>query len=168
MTTIATNPEQEDYIIEPWAQCPSCGNELKDKWETYLQLVQEYVKKGLPKHTADSQALNDLKLNRYCCRIRLLEPNIIAKGAPGRYTESYAKTSTGTESGAKTKSKNIGAILLSDTDVEVTDEPINYLKLKEKKEKEKIKVEDIVVAEAPMRLRAVGEGYYVQVLTEEL
>jgi DNA-directed RNA polymerase I, II, and III subunit RPABC5 len=65
-------------------RCFTCGNMLADKWRYYQRQVNEYRKRDggqngivyldtttLPV-TAESQALKDLNLRRYCCRKVLL------------------------------------------------------------------------------------------------
>ncbi|VVT45354.1 uncharacterized protein SAPINGB_P000722 [Magnusiomyces paraingens] len=45
-------------------RCFSCGKVVGDKWETYLQ----YLEDG----KTECQALDKLKLKRYCCRRMVL------------------------------------------------------------------------------------------------
>ncbi|CAN6602558.1 DNA-directed RNA polymerases I, II, and III subunit RPABC5 [Trichomonascus vanleenenianus] len=45
-------------------RCFSCGKVVGDKWETYLQYLQE--------DNTEGQALDKLKLKRYCCRRMIL------------------------------------------------------------------------------------------------
>jgi DNA-directed RNA polymerase I, II, and III subunit RPABC5 len=45
-------------------RCFSCGKVVGDKWEAYLALLEEDVTEG--------QALDRLKLKRYCCRRMIL------------------------------------------------------------------------------------------------
>lgn len=42
-------------------RCFSCGKVVGDKWETYLTLLQD-------EQLTEGQALDRLKLRRYCCR----------------------------------------------------------------------------------------------------
>lgn len=46
-------------------RCFSCGKVVGDKWETYLKYLEE---DQLP----EGEALDKLKLNRYCCRRMVL------------------------------------------------------------------------------------------------
>lgn len=45
-------------------RCFSCGKVVGDKWESYLALLEEDMSEG--------QALDRLKLKRYCCRRMIL------------------------------------------------------------------------------------------------
>lgn len=45
-------------------RCFSCGKVVGDKWENYLQLLEE--------GTTEGDALDNLKLKRYCCRRMIL------------------------------------------------------------------------------------------------
>ncbi|ODQ64303.1 DNA-directed RNA polymerases II subunit [Nadsonia fulvescens var. elongata DSM 6958] len=45
-------------------RCFSCGKVVGDKWEAYLALLAEGVSEG--------DALDRLKLSRYCCRRMIL------------------------------------------------------------------------------------------------
>ncbi|KAH3672962.1 hypothetical protein WICPIJ_009971 [Wickerhamomyces pijperi] len=45
-------------------RCFSCGKVVGDKWEAYLQLLQDENEEG--------EALDKLKLKRYCCRRMIL------------------------------------------------------------------------------------------------
>jgi DNA-directed RNA polymerase subunit N (RpoN/RPB10) len=66
-------------------RCVSCNNILAGKWEKYLDLVKEYKKKdGRPAgdsltyltqtttKTAEGKALDELGLDRMCCRRHML------------------------------------------------------------------------------------------------
>ena len=68
-------------------RCFTCGKLLANKWKTYNKLVKEFStdeqnedrmidinyinSKNLVK-TAESKALDELKLKRYCCRKHML------------------------------------------------------------------------------------------------
>lgn len=65
-------------------RCYTCNLPLAGKWLTFLELVKKYRKEeGRPedseiqylttetKVTAEGRALNDLKLTRECCRVKL-------------------------------------------------------------------------------------------------
>ena len=45
-------------------RCFTCGKVIGDKWEQYMTLLQTDLN--------EAQALDSLKLNRYCCRRMLL------------------------------------------------------------------------------------------------
>ncbi|KAH3670549.1 hypothetical protein OGAPHI_001064 [Ogataea philodendri] len=49
----------------PKLRCFSCGKVVGDKWETYLQYLQE-------DNMTEGDALDRLKLKRYCCRRMVL------------------------------------------------------------------------------------------------
>ena len=64
-------------------RCMTCGKILADKWFKYLELVKE--KTGVTtddnlldinikniKKTPEGEALDELKLKRYCCRRHML------------------------------------------------------------------------------------------------
>lgn len=66
-------------------RCVSCNNILAGKWDKYLELVKEYKKKdGRPADdsltyltqsttkTAEGKALDELGLDRMCCRRHML------------------------------------------------------------------------------------------------
>jgi DNA-directed RNA polymerase subunit N (RpoN/RPB10) len=66
-------------------RCFTCGNVLADKWRHYQKQVNEYRKRDGGGHngilyldtttlpvTAESMALKDLNVKRYCCRKHLL------------------------------------------------------------------------------------------------
>lgn len=74
-------------------RCFTCGNILADKWRYYEKQVNEYRKRDgggqngilyldtttLPV-TAESQALKELNIKRYCCRKHMLtHVDLIAK-----------------------------------------------------------------------------------------
>lgn len=46
-------------------RCFSCGKVVGDKWETYLTLLQDET-------LTEGDALDQLKLKRYCCRRMVL------------------------------------------------------------------------------------------------
>lgn len=46
-------------------RCFSCGKVVGDKWETYLSYLED-------DHMSEGDALDRLKLNRYCCRRMVL------------------------------------------------------------------------------------------------
>lgn len=46
-------------------RCFSCGKVVGDKWETYLEYLQD-------EHITEGDALDKLKLKRYCCRRMVL------------------------------------------------------------------------------------------------
>lgn len=46
-------------------RCFSCGKVVGDKWETYLTLLQDET-------LTEGDALDQLKLKRYCCRVMVL------------------------------------------------------------------------------------------------
>ncbi|KAF2262632.1 hypothetical protein CC78DRAFT_519859 [Lojkania enalia] len=46
-------------------RCFSCGKVTGDLWERYLELIEE---KGIP----DGEAMDQLGLQRYCCRRMIL------------------------------------------------------------------------------------------------
>lgn len=46
-------------------RCFSCGKVVGDKWETYLNLLQD-------ESLTEGDALDQLKLKRYCCRRMVL------------------------------------------------------------------------------------------------
>lgn len=46
-------------------RCFSCGKVVGDKWETYLNLLQDET-------LTEGDALDQLKLKRYCCRRMVL------------------------------------------------------------------------------------------------
>ncbi|CAH2448666.1 RNA polymerase subunit ABC10-beta [Komagataella phaffii CBS 7435] len=45
-------------------RCFSCGKVVGDKWDAYLRLLEEGKQEG--------DALDELKLKRYCCRRMVL------------------------------------------------------------------------------------------------
>ena len=64
-------------------RCMTCGKILADKWFTYLKLVKEKRGSKHPskmldisletiKKTPEGEALDKLKLTRYCCRRHML------------------------------------------------------------------------------------------------
>jgi DNA-directed RNA polymerase subunit N (RpoN/RPB10) len=63
-------------------RCMNCGNILADKWEYYQKRVKElrgdnkaspvYMDGTSVPDTAELKVLNELGLNRYCCRKHLL------------------------------------------------------------------------------------------------
>lgn len=54
-----------DYIMIIPIRCFSCGKVVGDKWETYLTLLQDET-------LTEGDALDQLKLKRYCCRRMVL------------------------------------------------------------------------------------------------
>ncbi|CAM9023597.1 hypothetical protein WICANDRAFT_36801 [Wickerhamomyces anomalus NRRL Y-366-8] len=47
-------------------RCFSCGKVVGDKWESYLKLLEDDTTAN------EGQALDKLKLKRYCCRRMIL------------------------------------------------------------------------------------------------
>lgn len=54
----------DNIMIIP-IRCFSCGKVVGDKWETYLTLLQDET-------LTEGDALDQLKLKRYCCRRMVL------------------------------------------------------------------------------------------------
>ena len=46
-------------------RCFTCGKVIGDKWEQYMRLLTD-------SHMNEAEALDSLKLERYCCRRMLL------------------------------------------------------------------------------------------------
>lgn len=50
----------------PHVRCITCGKILANKWEDYQRMLEQGV--------SIEKALDELGLNRYCCRIRMMNP----------------------------------------------------------------------------------------------
>lgn len=59
----ASNQQQPAMIIP--VRCFSCGKVVGDKWETYLSYLED-------DNMTEGDALDRLKLKRYCCRRMVL------------------------------------------------------------------------------------------------
>ena len=80
--SLAFSSIQIEAMIIP-IRCMNCGNVLADKWVFYQQKVKEH-RKNQSQHeieymdgttvpnTVEYQILNQLGLNRYCCRKHML------------------------------------------------------------------------------------------------
>ncbi len=84
-------PEREDrnhigdIMIIP-VRCFTCGKVLGDIWEDYQKRYDEYkkaLKKGEKPKESPKQILDDLGVERYCCRRMILtHVDLIGEAAP--------------------------------------------------------------------------------------
>ena len=181
--------EDEDQFKLPPIRCLTCNKVLADKQERFDQYVEEFMKTGMKRGAAEAAANNKLGLVRYCCRQRMMESNIMSFGAPPKQVhvlqsdledgekwssiglrEPRVISKAGIQKGSdKTGTERKREMVVLDEGVrsvgmDISDErDTNYLRLRERVKK--VEVKDIIEEEEPVKMRAVGEGYYVRVLT---
>lgn len=61
----------EDLYI-PFVRCPTCNKVIGHLHSKYLQMLKEGI--------SPEDALNQLGLNRYCCRVRTIEAPMVQEG----------------------------------------------------------------------------------------
>jgi len=121
--------------------------------------------KSLLESRAISETLNEMGINRICCRLKFQTPNIISFGAPKSHLlekqedKKSEKKKKDKDKGKKPKNKKV---TIYEEIEEEEGEDIDYEKLLEKC-KVDIKVKDIVEEDKKTVYRNVGEGFRVPV-----
>lgn len=117
--------------------------------------------KSLLESRAISETLNNMGINRICCRLRFQTPNIISFGAP-KYHLLEKQEDKKSEKKKKDKTKKPKKVTIYEEIEEEEGEDIDYEKLLEKC-KVDVKIKDIVEEDKKVVYRNVGEGFRVPV-----
>lgn len=149
---------QVDSFEEAPKECLTCGQKLADKFTEFVEIRNQYVKAGYTVDRAAALANDKLGFRKPCCRLRNMRPNIKSIGAPPTYTETIEVYNN--NKNIQTKYTTIN----NDIQLPVEgSEPIDYLKLGE--QIEKVQIQDIIETNEVVKMRYVGEGFSVRVLS---